>query len=177
MGSEVWHVKLSEQIRPWDTLACCWDAEQTNKQTLESWVLPMTIWQCWLSCSWRSHPSSFTVFVLKTRLSRPWKIIRGFPSRMVHLYYISCVRCTILVENPDVRYKYRSFFSLKHVSPDITSASLPTVRCADRTAPAVSFWIGLFFLQPTSGYTVTDWTYWDKGNECPQRPGFGFSIL
>ena len=27
------HVKLSEQIRPWDTLACCWDDKQlTNKQ-------------------------------------------------------------------------------------------------------------------------------------------------
>ena len=32
----VWqHVKLSMQIRPWDTLACCWDVKQpTNKQTL-----------------------------------------------------------------------------------------------------------------------------------------------
>ena len=31
----VWqHVKLSVQIRPWDTLACCWDAKQpTNKQS------------------------------------------------------------------------------------------------------------------------------------------------
>ena len=29
------HVKLSVQIRPWDTLACCWDVKQpTNKQTL-----------------------------------------------------------------------------------------------------------------------------------------------
>ena len=30
----VWqHVKLSEQIRPWDTLACCWDVKQpTNNQ-------------------------------------------------------------------------------------------------------------------------------------------------
>ena len=28
------HVHLSEQIRPWDTLACCWDVkQQTNKQT------------------------------------------------------------------------------------------------------------------------------------------------
>ena len=29
----VWqHVKLSEQIRPWDKLACCWDVkQQTNK--------------------------------------------------------------------------------------------------------------------------------------------------
>ena len=31
------HVKLSEQIRPWDTLACCWDVKQpTNKQTLNA---------------------------------------------------------------------------------------------------------------------------------------------
>ena len=22
------HVQLSEQIRPWDTLACCWDVKQ-----------------------------------------------------------------------------------------------------------------------------------------------------
>ena len=30
-------VKLSEQIRPWDTLACCWDVKQpTNKQCLQS---------------------------------------------------------------------------------------------------------------------------------------------
>ena len=29
----VWqHVNLSEQIRPWDTLACCWDVKQANKQ-------------------------------------------------------------------------------------------------------------------------------------------------
>ena len=27
-------MQLSEQIRPWDTLACCWDVKQpTNKQT------------------------------------------------------------------------------------------------------------------------------------------------
>ena len=34
----VWqHVLLSEQIRPWDTLACCWDVKQaTNKQTFLS---------------------------------------------------------------------------------------------------------------------------------------------
>ena len=32
----VWqHVKLSEQVRPWDTLACCWDVKQpTNQPTL-----------------------------------------------------------------------------------------------------------------------------------------------
>ena len=31
----VWqHVNLSEQIRPWDTLACCWDVKQpTDKQS------------------------------------------------------------------------------------------------------------------------------------------------
>ena len=26
------HVKLSEQIRPWDTLACCWDVKQASNQ-------------------------------------------------------------------------------------------------------------------------------------------------
>ena len=35
--SSLQHVKLSEQIRPWDTLACCWDVKQpTNKQTNSS---------------------------------------------------------------------------------------------------------------------------------------------
>ena len=30
----VWqHVKLSEQICPWDTLACCWDVKQPTKQS------------------------------------------------------------------------------------------------------------------------------------------------
>ena len=35
VDSTVWqHVKLSVQIRPWDTLACCWDVKlPTNKQT------------------------------------------------------------------------------------------------------------------------------------------------
>ena len=31
----VWqHIKLSEQIRPWDTLACCWDVKQPTNKTL-----------------------------------------------------------------------------------------------------------------------------------------------
>ena len=31
----VWqHVKLSEQIRPWDTLACCWDVKQPTNNPL-----------------------------------------------------------------------------------------------------------------------------------------------
>ena len=40
----VWqHVKLSEQIRPWDTLACCWDVKQpTNKQTHSSNLYSIT---------------------------------------------------------------------------------------------------------------------------------------
>ena len=28
------HVHLSEQIRPWDTLACCWDVKQASNQQL-----------------------------------------------------------------------------------------------------------------------------------------------
>ena len=37
----VWqHVKLFEQIRPWDTLACCWEVKQpTNKHSsLAAWI-------------------------------------------------------------------------------------------------------------------------------------------
>ena len=35
----VWqHVKLCKQIRPWDTITCCWDVKQpTNKQTIVNW--------------------------------------------------------------------------------------------------------------------------------------------
>ena len=30
-STSVWqHVKLSEQVRPWDTLVCCWDVKQTT---------------------------------------------------------------------------------------------------------------------------------------------------
>ena len=39
----VWqHVKLSSQIRPWDTLACCWDVKQptNNNNPLASLALP-----------------------------------------------------------------------------------------------------------------------------------------
>ena len=48
----VWQqVKLSEQIRPWDTLACCWDVKQPgNKQTylcLSDWLASW--YACWYS--------------------------------------------------------------------------------------------------------------------------------
>ena len=48
------HVELSEQIRPWDTLACCWDVKQptNNKQTdprLSGHPITQT--------SWRTHPT------------------------------------------------------------------------------------------------------------------------
>ena len=44
-------------------------------------------------------------------------IIRGFPTRMVYLYYISCLRYTILVGNPRF-YMLSSFssISVKNVS-------------------------------------------------------------
>ena len=34
------HVKLSEQIRPWDTLACCWDIRQPSNQLCLSCTVP-----------------------------------------------------------------------------------------------------------------------------------------
>ena len=37
MSVSVWqHVKLSEQISPWDTLACCWDVKQPANQPTRS---------------------------------------------------------------------------------------------------------------------------------------------
>ena len=36
------HVKLSEQICPWDTLACCWDVEQPTNKWLQTTVCART---------------------------------------------------------------------------------------------------------------------------------------
>ena len=49
----VWqHVKLSEQIRPWDTLACCWDVKQlTNQQTNSDLKIGTPV--AALPCVWR----------------------------------------------------------------------------------------------------------------------------
>ena len=42
-------IKLSVQIRPWDTLACCWDVKQpTNKQTIHQ----KQDWHIWISDSY-----------------------------------------------------------------------------------------------------------------------------
>ena len=35
------HVKLSEQIRPWDTLACCWDVKQPRNKLCLSFSLSL----------------------------------------------------------------------------------------------------------------------------------------
>ena len=36
----VWqHIKLSEQIRPWDTLACCCDVKQASNQSTASYCM------------------------------------------------------------------------------------------------------------------------------------------
>ena len=54
LGEEVWsaisvslwqHVKLSEQIRPWDTLACCRDIMQPTKKQTQIWSLTVYL-QC-----------------------------------------------------------------------------------------------------------------------------------
>ena len=42
------HVQLPEQIRPWGTLACCWDVGQpTNKQTLNVQLQQLVL--CYIS--------------------------------------------------------------------------------------------------------------------------------
>ena len=38
------HVKLSVQIRPWDTLACCWDGKQPTSNNNRPWD---TLACCW----------------------------------------------------------------------------------------------------------------------------------
>ena len=53
----VWqHVKLSVQIRPWDTLACCWDVKQpTNKQTIFFVCLLACLFACLYVCFSMTH--------------------------------------------------------------------------------------------------------------------------
>ena len=55
----VWqHVKLSEQIRPWDTLACCWDVKQPSNKQPEIKFLYLT--------SARHRHDSDTIQILQT---------------------------------------------------------------------------------------------------------------
>ena len=62
---EVWqHIRLSEQIRPWDTLACYWDIKQpTNKLTLVLFNNPLYSVTCILfmtdplTCFYNVHSS------------------------------------------------------------------------------------------------------------------------
>ena len=35
------HIKLSEQIRPWDTLACCWDVKQPTNNNISGHSSPV----------------------------------------------------------------------------------------------------------------------------------------
>ena len=66
----VWqHVKSSEQIRPWNTLACNWDVKQpTNNNIFQMLLHPvLSAIQCcyWLvycvSCGWRAQPISVSL--------------------------------------------------------------------------------------------------------------------
>ena len=68
----VWqHVKLSEQIRPWDTLACCWDVKQpTNKQSSSAFDLMVALTRSslpWVLHTWMSGPNP-----LQTPRARYW---------------------------------------------------------------------------------------------------------
>ena len=61
------HVKLSEQIRPWDTLACCWDVKQpTNKLT----PVPVCTFAVTRTCMQESFVRSYH---LGASLSVPFK--------------------------------------------------------------------------------------------------------
>ena len=57
----VWqHVQLSEQMRPWDTLACCWYVKQpTNKIRDSTFPWRATLWLV------LRHPSKSIVFKLQ----------------------------------------------------------------------------------------------------------------
>ena len=52
--SEWQHVKLSEQLRPWDTLACFWDVKQASNQ-LAGWPLECQFLRHWYE-STRKNP-------------------------------------------------------------------------------------------------------------------------
>ena len=62
------HVKLSVQIRPWDTLACCLDIKQpTNQQTIRHF--PVWVRTCWPNP--RPRPE-------KMRLTTQWNWVKLF---------------------------------------------------------------------------------------------------
>ena len=63
------HVKLSEQIRPCDTLACCWDVKQpTNKQTNFCGVLAFLSATCVVG--WQSSVVDVDLFQVLLCVSR-----------------------------------------------------------------------------------------------------------
>ena len=69
---------------------CCSRLKFTHSDMDQSW------------CLWDKHSSSPPLFpcVCVLRVSVCACAYRGFPTRMVYLYYISCLRYTILVGNP-----------------------------------------------------------------------------
>ena len=71
----VWqHVKLSEQIRPWDTLACCWDVKQPTNNNL----FPSSVCSTSMISKWSARQQEWNQIAGNTLL---W----GRPSVFTHL--------------------------------------------------------------------------------------------
>ena len=83
------HVKLSEQIRLWDTLACCWDVKQASNQPT-NWLETSTSgwWQQYErpgSSTWHcTHYTAFTAWWQYVHLEggRHGGLITAFPSKL-----------------------------------------------------------------------------------------------
>ena len=84
------HVKLSVQIRPWDTLACCWDVKQpTNKQTAGHCRLLLRVF-------WVTGTTRVSGFGFSRGVSPLWfepQELPGFPQlrRFLFCLSVSCV--------------------------------------------------------------------------------------
>ena len=112
------HVKLSEQICPWDTLACCWDVKQpTNKQTwrafgllVENRVLATALRCTWFCATFLTVPHVVPAVFISSKSSlvtwllllwwlqcRAWHVtfsacfLRVCPVYLHFLLVISCV--------------------------------------------------------------------------------------
>ena len=95
----VWqYVKLSEQIHPWDTLACCWNVKQPTNITRVAlpWSAFYPPWNCllrnglWGVCWWLYVPATCEC-ISGTDLLRQFYVLPhcrpNFPSHPVTVYW------------------------------------------------------------------------------------------
>ena len=75
------------------------ERERDGERERESYCKHVCVRQC----------HEFSLFVYHCMCMSFLCAYRGFRTRMVHLYYISCLRYTILVRNPQCAHAYYSY--------------------------------------------------------------------